>query len=70
MIRGWRICTGRMTSEQVAYYLRWTLEFFIGHRFVTDLHQMVDSAPSLKVSPGITPVELANRIRLSISSEG
>ena len=35
-----------MTSEQVAYYLHWTLEFFICHRFVTDLlHQMVDSAP-------------------------
>ena len=59
-----------MASEQVAYDLRWTLEFFIGHRFVTDLHQMGDSALSLKVSQGITPVELANRIRLSISSEG
>ena len=42
-----------MTSEQVAYCLHWTLEFFISHRFVTDLHQMVDSTQSLKVSQGI-----------------
>ena len=46
-IRGcvWR----RMTSEQFAYYLHWKLEVF----FVTDLHQMVDSVLSLKVSQGI-----------------
>ena len=63
MIRGWRICTGRMMSEQVAYYLRWTLEFFIRHRFVTDLHQMVDSALSLNVSPGNWQIAFACQSR-------